>query len=173
MLQAPDDTDLSLLRICRFFADWRTRWVDYVALIKVMDDVRITTARQSLLHSALYPIRQFYGRHDIALDDDIDGNVEKKGRYLRLRRNPLLERKDFFNHNQKDGENIDQYVSALVRIHNQCGFDDMEEDRYLQGGHSCGHTNWLRESRIRDRLILASATQACSAGCCLRISEKS
>ena len=93
------------------------------------------------------------GRLDIALDDDIDEIVEKLGRYLRLRRNPLLDRKDFFNRNQEDGENTDQYVSALVRIHNRCGFDDEEEDRCLQCGHSCGHTNRLRERRIRDRLI--------------------
>ena len=46
-----------------------------------------------------------------------------------------------------------EYVSALVRIHNRCGFDDEEEDRCLQCGHSCGHTNRLRERRIRDRLI--------------------
>ena len=46
-----------------------------------------------------------------------------------------------------------QYVSVLVRIHNRCGFDDEEEDSCLQCGHSCGHTNRLRERRVRDRLI--------------------
>ena len=54
---------------------------------------------------------------------------------------------------QEDGENIDQYISALVRIHNRCGFNDEEEDRCLMCGHSWGHTNRLRECRIRDRLI--------------------
>ena len=132
-LQASEDTDLST------FADWRTRWVDYVALTRVMNDVRTTTARQGLLRSALHPkwtVLWQTGRLDIALDDDIDEIVEKLGRYLHLRRNPLLDRKDFFNRNQEDGENIDQYVSALVRIHNRCGFDDEEEDRCLQCGHS-------------------------------------
>ena len=48
-LQAAEDTDLSS------FADWRTRWTDYVALTRVMDDVRTPTARQGLLRSALHP----------------------------------------------------------------------------------------------------------------------
>ena len=77
-LQAPEDTDLST------FADWRTRWVDYVALTRVMDDVRTTTARQGLLRSALHPewtVLWQTGRLDIALDDDIDEIVEKLGRY--------------------------------------------------------------------------------------------
>ena len=57
-LQAPEDTDLS------FFADWWTRWTDYVALTRVMDDVRTPAARQGLLRSALHPDRsgQCYGR---------------------------------------------------------------------------------------------------------------
>ena len=116
-LQAPEDMDLSS------FADWRTRWTDYVALTRVMDDVRTPTARQGLLRSALHPewtVLWQTGRLDVAPDDDIDGIVNKIGRYLRLRRNPLLDRKDFFGCNQEEGENIDQYVASLVRIHNRC-----------------------------------------------------
>ena len=91
-LQVPEDTHLST------FADWRTRWVDYVTLTRVMDDVRTTTACQGLLRSALHPewtVLWQTGRLDIALDDDIDEIVEKLGRYLRLCRNPPLDRKDF------------------------------------------------------------------------------
>ena len=144
MLQAPEDTDLST------FTDWRTCWVDYIALTRVMDDEGSPGSPPLPEWTILWQT----GRLGIALNDDIDGIVEKLGRYLRLRRNPLLDRKDFFNRNQEDGENIDQYVSALVRIHNRCGFDEEEEDRCLQCVHSWGHTNRLRERRIRDRLIV-------------------
>ena len=85
----------------------------------------MTMANQGLLRSALQPewtVLWQTRRLDIALDDDIDGKVEKLRRNHRLRRNPLLDRKDFFNRTQEDFENIDLYVSALVRIHNRCGF---------------------------------------------------
>ena len=113
-------------------------------------------ASQGLFRSTLQPewtVLWQTRRLDIALDDEIDGSVEKLHRNLRLRQNPLLDHKDFFNCNQEDEEDIDLYVSALVLIHNRCGLDYEEEDSCLQCGHSCGHTNRLRERRIRDRLI--------------------
>ena len=74
-----------------------------------MDDVRTPTARQGLLRSALHPewtVLWQTGRLDVAPDDDIDGIVDKIGRYLRLRRNPLLDRKDFFGRNQEEGRTL-------------------------------------------------------------------
>ena len=149
-LQAPEDTDLSS------FADWRTRLTDYVALTRVMDDVRTPIARQDLLRSALHPewtVLGQTGRLDVAPDDDIDGIVNKIGRYLRLHRNPLLDRKDFFGRNQEEGENIDQYVASLVRIDNRCAYEDDIQTCCTQCGHTGDHSSRLKERRIRDWLI--------------------
>ena len=88
-LQAPEDADLSS------FTDWPTCWVDYVALIRILDDMWTMTARQGLLCSALHPewtVLWQTGRLDISLDDDIDGIIEKLGRSLCLCRNPPLDR---------------------------------------------------------------------------------
>ena len=149
-LQAPEDTDLSS------FANGRTHWTDYVALTRVMDDVRTPTARQGLLRSALHPewtVLWQTGRLEVAPDDDIDGIVNKIGRYLRLRRNPLLDRKDFFGRNQEEGENIDQYVASLVRIDNRCAYEDDIQTCCTQCGRAGDHSGRLKERRIRDRLI--------------------
>ena len=149
-LQAPEDTDLSS------FADWRTRWTDYVALTRVMDDVRTPRGCQGLLRSALHlewTVLWQTGRLDVAPDDDIDGIVDKIGRYLRLRRNPLLNRKDFFGRNQEEGENIDQYVASLIRIDNRCAYEDDIQICCTQCGHAGDRSGRLKERRIRDRLI--------------------
>ena len=57
----------------------------YVALTRVMDDVGTTMACQGLLRSALHgpewTVLWPTGRMDIVIDDDIDGIVEKLGRY--------------------------------------------------------------------------------------------
>ena len=121
-----------------------------------MDDVRTLTARQGLLRSALHPewtVLWQTGRLDVAPDDDIDGIVDKIGRYLRLRRNPLLDRKDFFGRNQEEGENIDQYIASLVRIDNRCAYEDDTQTCCTQRGHAGDHSSRLKEHRICDRLI--------------------
>ena len=84
-LQVPEDTDLSS------FADWRKCWMDYVALIRVMHHVRISTAIQDLLCFVLHAewtVLWQTGRLDVAPDDDIEGIAEKFCRYFRVRRNP-------------------------------------------------------------------------------------
>ena len=95
------------------------------------------------------------GRLDVAPDDDIDGIVDKIGRYLRLRRNPLLDRKDFFGCNQEEGENIDQYVASLVRIDYRCAYEDDIQTCCTQCGHTGPGTTAVasKSVRIRDRLI--------------------
>ena len=83
----------------------------------------------------------------------LTASSKKIGRYLRLRRNPLLDRKDFFGRNQEEGEYIDQYVAFLVRINNRCAYDDDIQTRCTQCRHACDHSSRLKECRIRDRLI--------------------
>ena len=78
--------------------------------------------------------------------------VDKIGRYLRLRRKPLLNPKDFFGRNQEEGDNIDQYVASLVRIDNRCAYVDVQTG-CTRCGHAGDHSGRLKQRRIRDRLI--------------------
>ena len=65
----------------------------------------------------------------------------------------LLDRKDFFGHNQEEGENIDQYVASLVHIENRCAYKDDIQTCCTQCGHAGDHSGRLKECRIHDRLI--------------------
>ena len=105
VLSSPEDSDLTS------FTDWRTRWADYLSLTRAMDGIETLTARQGLLRSALHPdwtVLWQTGRLDVQADDDIDAIVPKLERYLRSRRNPLLDRQEFFSRAQGEHENIDQ-----------------------------------------------------------------
>ena len=77
-LQVPEDTDLSS------FADWRAHWTDYVALTRVMDDIRTLTARQGLLRSALHP-----GRVQLSQKEEPD-QMEQPGRAFDFAVMPVL-----------------------------------------------------------------------------------
>ena len=90
------------------------------------------------------------GRLGVENDDDIEAVVGKIEQYLRQRRNPLIDRKDFHDRNQEEGESVGHYVAALVQIDDRCTHEDMT-------CHSCrqpaGLTAELRAVRLRDRLI--------------------
>ena len=119
VLSSPEDSDLTS------FTDWRTRWADYLSLTRAMDGIETLAARQRLLRSALHPdwtVLWQTGRLDIQADDDIDAIVPKLERNLRSRRNPHLDRQEFFSRAQGEHENIDQLVAALVRLHDHCDF---------------------------------------------------
>ena len=147
-LQAPEDTDLSS------FADWRT---DYVALTRVMDDVRTPTACQGLLRPAVHQewtVLWQTGRLDVAPDDDIDGIVEKIGRYLHLHRNPLLDHKDFSGRNKRKTTTLtstSHLSSALTRdARTRTTFRPAALNVDTKG---ITHGGRLKERRFRDRLI--------------------
>ena len=114
------------------FTDWRTRWANYLSLARVMDGIETLTARQGLLRCALHPdwtVLWQTGRLDVQADDDIDAIVPKLERYLRSRRNPLLNRQGFFSRAKGEHGNIDHLVAALVVLHQRCAFDDDAKGR--------------------------------------------
>ena len=150
VLSSPEDSDLTS------FTDWRTRWADYLSLTRAMDGIETLTARQGLLHSALHPdwtVLWQTGRLDVQADDDIDAIVPKLERYLRSRRNPLLDRQEFFSRAQGEHENIDQFVAALVRLHDRCAFDDDAKGLCDNCGHSFNQSCHLRDLRLRDQVV--------------------
>ena len=133
VLSSPDDSDLTS------FTDCRTRWADYLSLTWTMDGIETLTARQGILSSVLHPdwtVLWQTGRLDVQADDDIDAIVPKLERCLCSRCNPLLDRQEFFSRAQGEHENIDQFVAALVRLHDQCAFDDDAKRRCDNCGHS-------------------------------------
>ena len=150
VLTSPDDTDLTA------FADWKLRWFDYLSLTRARENIPTVAARQGLLRSALHSewtILWQTGRLDVHTDDDIDHIVVQLERYLRRRRNPLLDRKDFFGRMQGEGETVDHYVAALIRIHDRCAFEADTEGQCSQCGNACDHSGRLKDSRLRDQLI--------------------
>ena len=150
VLSSPEDSDLTS------FTDWRTRWADYLPLTRAMDGIETLTARQGLLRSALHPdwtVLWQTGRLDVQADDDIDAIVPKLERYLRSRRNPLLDRQEFFSRAQGEHENIDQLVAALVRLHDRCAFDNDAKGRCDNCGHSFNQGSHLRDLRLRDQVV--------------------
>ena len=76
---------------------------------------------------------------------------EKLRAYIRARRNPLLDKKLFHRRDQEEGESIDQYVAAVIRINRTCAYDN--EPHCTRCHRPCGHDAALTETRIRDRLI--------------------
>ena len=150
VLSSPEDSDLTS------FTDWRTRWADYLSLTRAMDGIETLTACQGLLRFALHPdwtVLWQTGRVDVQADDDIDAIVPKLERYLRSRRNPLLDRQEFFSRAQGEHENIDQFVAALVRLHDRCAFDDDAKGRCDNCGHSFNQSSHLRDLRLRDQVV--------------------
>ena len=150
VLPSPEDSDLTS------FTDWRTRWADYLSLTRAMGGIETLTARLDLLHSALHPdwtVLWQTGRLDVQADDDIDAIVPKLERYLRIRRNPLLDRQEFFSRAQGEHGNIDQFVAALVWLHDRCAFDDDAKGRCDNCGHSFNHSSHLRDLCLQDQVV--------------------
>ena len=150
ILSSPEDSDLTS------FTDRRTRWPDYCSLTRAMDDIETLTVRQGLLCSALHPDWTALwqtGRLDVQADDDIDAIVPKLERYLRSRRNPLLNRQEFFSRAQGEHESIDQFMAALVRLHDRCAFDDDAKVLCDNCGHSFNQSSHLRDLRLRDQVV--------------------
>ena len=93
------------------------------------------------------------GRLDVQADDDIDAFVPKLERYLHSRRNPLLDQQEFFSRAQGEHENIDQFVAALVWLHDRCAFDDDAKRRCDNCGHSFNQSSHLRDLRLQDQVV--------------------
>ena len=111
------------------FTDWPTLLGRLLVPHSGYGRHRDPTARQGLLRFVLHPDWKALwqtGRLDVQADDDIDAILPKLERYRRSHRNPLLDRQEFFSRAQGEHENIDQFVAALVRLHDRCSFDDDE-----------------------------------------------
>ena len=124
----------------------------------VLEEIPDVAGRQAVLRSALsreWTILWSTRRLEITISEDIETAVVKLRVYIRARRNPLLDRKLFHCRDQAEGESIDQYVAALIRIDRTFAYDN--EPHCTQCHRPCGHGAALTKTRIRDRLIYGLA----------------
>ncbi len=67
------------------------------------------------------------GMLDVDDADDVTDILDKMYAHLRRHRNPLLDRKEFFARDQRQGESITEYLAGLTRIYESCSYDDTHE----------------------------------------------
>ncbi|XP_061716623.1 uncharacterized protein K02A2.6-like [Cydia pomonella] len=97
--------------------------------------------------------------------DDIDKLIEKFDQHFGTKTNVIMLRFKFFTRSQEPGEGIDEYVTALRIISQQCEFDKLE-DGLLRDRIVCG----IKDSVVRDRLLrtdgltLEKAIRICQSG---------
>lgn len=97
-------------------------------------------------------------------EDNINCLLEKFDKYFGTKPNITVRRFKFFTRNQEDGENIDQYVTSLRVLSQQCEFSELHES-LLRDKIVCGIVN----NTVRDRLLrtddlsLSKAIQICQA----------
>lgn len=95
-------------------------------------------------------------------EDDINCVLKKFDEYFGTKPNITVRRFKFFTRSQEDGENIDQYVTALRVLSQQCEFGGLHES-LLRDKIVCGIVN----NTVRDRLLrtedltLSKAIQIC------------
>lgn len=97
-------------------------------------------------------------------EDDIDCVLKKFDKYFGAKPNITVRRFKFFTRNQEDGENVDQYVTALRVLSQQCEFGELQES-LLRDKIVCGIVNnTVRDRLLRtDDLTLNKTIQMCQA----------
>ncbi|XP_061710675.1 uncharacterized protein K02A2.6-like [Cydia pomonella] len=82
--------------------------------------------------------------------DDLQTLVDKFNDHFGTKQNETMARFKFFSRNQESGESIDEYVTALKILAQQCEFKDLEES-LMRDRIVCG----VASSKVRDRLLRA------------------
>lgn len=118
----------------------------------------------NLIGPAGYEVYTTFAYGDGESEDDINSLLNKFDKYFGTKPNITVRRFKFFTRNQEEGENIDQYVTALRVLSQQCEFGELHES-LLRDKIVCG----VRNNTVRDRLLrtddlsLSKAVQICQA----------
>jgi len=147
MLPSPDDVSLAS------FKSWRQRFRGYVTVSRLYEECSLQ-ARQSLLSASLET-----GWDDlwsgavlgVTPTDDVEDIIAKIGDYVRRHRNPILDRRQFLQRNQKPGETVDKYYAALRQIDDNCNYEECVQCPNCHG--QTGAAEQARAERLRDRII--------------------
>jgi len=145
---SPNDTTLSDLK------DYQRRVAGYRNLQKLDVDLDKKGRIQLLalgVHKDWLDLRDDQNRLIVDEEnDDLEDMLAKMRMYLRLHRNPLLDRLAFLARNQKEGEKIDEYYAALRTMDAECDFD--EKLTCLTCGEDSQLSAKIRDERLRDPL---------------------
>lgn len=118
----------------------------------------------NLIGSAGYEAYTTFRFEDGESEDDVNCVLKKFDKYFDVKPNITVARFKFFTRNQEEGENIDQYVTALRVASQHCEFADLHES-LIRDRIVCG----IIDNTVRDRLLraeeltLAKAIQICQA----------
>jgi hypothetical protein len=126
-------------------------------------------ARREILRDAIgdeWNLLWSAGVLQIEKEDDYTTIIDRIGTHIRARRNPLLDRKEFHERNQLEGESIDSYYAALQMISESCSFEEDILSSFIcercdsSVQHVCDGckepveiVKKLRDFTLRDRLI--------------------
>ncbi|CAK1580707.1 unnamed protein product [Parnassius mnemosyne] len=116
----------------------------------------------NLIGSAGYEIYSTFTYLKDETEDDIKCLLKKFDKYFGTKPNVTLSRFKFFTRGQEEGENIDQYVTALKLLSQSCEFGNLNES-LIRDRIVCGIiSNIVRDRLLRtDDLTLEKAVQIC------------
>ncbi len=125
------------------FRDWVKRFEDYAVITSLQEeDLR---KRQAVIRSALdSEWTKMWTEGTIAIPEDGDTKavIDALEAHLRRHRHILLDRMEFLQRRQREGETVDSYCTALRELDRSCGYT-----------HACDERAEHQQERIRDRLV--------------------
>ena len=119
-LKNPEETTLHVFRT------WKERFHGFAEVTCLNQECSLQ-ARREILRDAIgdeWNLLWSAGVLQIEKEDDYTTIIDRIGTHIRARRNPLLDRKEFHERNQLEGESIDSYYAALQMISESCSFEE-------------------------------------------------
>ncbi len=149
------------------FISWRESYEGYSSVMKLDSDCDLK-GRRTLLRNALDTSWQKLWTNKVLLidkSDDVPQILDNMQEYIRQKRNPILDRQDFFHRNQRLGENIDMFLAELQSLYDGCSYEeelkcfDCERVFICPGcNKECADAN--RKRQLRDQMIIGLRNEA-------------
>ncbi len=138
------------------FRAWQESFMGYASLTKLDSECSLM-GRRTIVRNALDPSWQKLWSSqmlNIGINDDVDTIMNKLKEYVRSKRNPLLDRQDFYSRNQRLGESVDDYMAELKLLYESCDFMEMTKTcNHCGDSYISDEKVNLKKERLRDRLI--------------------
>ena len=109
------------------FSSWEESWEDYSVCQHLHLHDRAT--RVSAVRQAFDKDIRRYLREGVIVvppSPDVPEIIAEIKKYYRRQRNPLLDRLDFYNRRQQQGESFDSFMAALKELFSACDFSTLE-----------------------------------------------
>ena len=142
------------------FVSWKEAWHDFCICQKLDlqdDGSKVATLRQCLDDDLKRFIRQ--GVISIGIHPNIEDYVQSLEAYIRKQRNLLLDRIDFYQYHQDDGESFNTFLATLKDLHNACDFPInllcTDCARVICRCSTCrGAFTKIQDELMRDRIVI-------------------